>query len=53
MIVFDELKLAYESGDITEEQYIALREESIRVAFSELRQDEKLCESEEILLDKK
>ena len=52
MIVLDELKLVYESGDITEEQYIALRE-SIRVAFSELRQDEKLCESEEILLDKK
>lgn len=52
MIVLDELKLAYERGDFTEEQYIALRE-SIRVAFSELRQDEKLCESEEILLDKK
>ena len=50
-IVLDELKLMYESGDITEEQYIALRR--VSVDFSGLLQDEKLCESEEILLDKK
>lgn len=51
MIVLDELKLMYESGDITEEQYIALSR--VSVDFSGLLQDEKLCESEEILLDKK